>query len=134
MKMLFVTLLLVSAKYLDAKLTLTWDEWDMLTQDQVITNGDLVSSTPHDNKCHEVEARVDKYKVFVTNGTHEEEMFVDIFVEDSGEDLKVYSTKDNVNYKNVTIYKKLNCYDQDDLRLIEAISSKILTPPSTIGE
>ena len=131
--MLFISLLLVSVRLSNTKLTLTWDEWDMLTQDQVVEHGDLVSSTPYDNNCHQVEARVDQYRVLVTNVTHEEVMFVDIFVEDSGEDQKVYSTKDN-KVINVTVYKKLNCYEHDDNRLIEAIATKILSPPSIKGE
>ena len=54
---LFVTVLL---QLTSSKLVLTPDEWDHVTHDQVLSHADLVSSTPHQGECPEVEANINK--------------------------------------------------------------------------
>ena len=35
---------------------------------------------------------------------------------------------------NLTLYPRLNCFEQDDETLVEAIKEKILVPPSFLGQ
>ena len=35
---------------------------------------------------------------------------------------------------NLTLYPRLNCFEQDDETLVEAIKEKILVPPSILGQ
>jgi len=120
---------------LESRLTVTEQEWEQLTPEQVSENADLVSEiTSQDPKCEWIKINKKKFKVFIVNekGEPVADDIVEIRSSDSGDTEIGYNPKnlkDGLPY-NLTIYPRLNCFDQDDPELVQEILEKIIDPPS----